>query len=104
MNLDLDDIAEMNMHSLGIDTKTEAGRKELMQLAFVEDALSEEDAIESMYYPHGRPNKWDLFYDKWFSMDLNKSPSYLILLTLVLTGSFVWIYHKAKKQLKTIGM
>ena len=100
MNLDLDDIAEMNIHSLGIDTRTEAGRKELMQLAFVEDALSEEDAIESMYYPHGRPSKWDLFYDKWFSMDLTKtggSPSYFMMLTWVLSAPFVWVYNKRKK-------
>jgi hypothetical protein len=97
VNLDLDDIAEINMHSLGIDTRTEAGRKELMQLAFVEDALSEEDAIESMYYLHGRPSKWDFFYDKWFSMDLTKtggSPSHLMVLTWILTTPFIWIYRK----------
>ena len=99
MNLDLDDIAEMNMHSLGIDTRTEAGRKELMQLAFVEDALSEEDAIESMYYPHGRPSKWNDFHHKWFSMDLTKtggSPSYLMTITWVLTAPFMWVYYKTK--------
>jgi len=99
VNLDLDDIAEMNIHSLGIDTRTEAGRKELMQLAFVEDALSEEDAIESMHYPHGRPSKWNYFHNKWFSMDLTKtggSPSYLMTITWVLTVPFIWVYHKTK--------
>lgn len=62
-------------------------------------AISEEDAIESMYYPYGRPSKWDLFYDKWFSMDLNKtggSPSYLMVLTWVLTTPFIWISQRAK--------
>ena len=86
MNLDLDDIADMNIQSLGIDTRTEAGKKEIRELAFVEDALSEDDAIESMFYPYGRPSKWDLIYNKWFSMDLTNTggfPSYLMILSFL---------------------
>lgn len=65
-------------------------------MAFVEDAISEEDAIESMLYPYGRPSKWDHFYNKWFSMDLNKSPSYLMMLTLIVSAPFIWGYNKVK--------
>ena len=99
MNLSLDDISDLNIDTLGIDPHTEAGQKELMQYAFIEDALSEEDAIESMYYPYGRSNKWDNIYNKWFAMDLTKtggSPSHLMMLTWVLTGPFIWAYHKVK--------
>jgi len=99
MNLDLDDTSEMNIQSLGIDPRTKAGQKELMQFAFVEDALSEEDAMESMLYPYGSPSKWETFYNKWFAIDLTKtggSPSYLMALTWVLTGPFVWAYHNVK--------
>jgi len=97
MNLDLDDIAELNEKLLGIDTRTEAGKQEIRELAFVEDAISEEDAIESMYYPYGRPSKWNIFHNKWFSMDLTKtggSPSHLMVLTCILTAPFIWIYRK----------
>lgn len=96
MNLDLDDIAEMNIQTLGIETRTEAGKEEIRKMAFVEDAISEEDAIESMLYPYGRPSKWELFYEKWFSMDLNKSPSYLMILTLIVSAPFIWSYNKVK--------
>lgn len=96
MNLDLDDIAEMNIQTLGIDTRTEAGREEIRKMAFAEDAISEEDAIESMLYPYGRPSKWELFYDKWFAMDLNKSPSYLMMLTMIVSAPFVWGYRKIR--------
>ena len=99
MNLDLDEIAGLNEKLLGIDTRTEAGKQEMRELAFVEDAISEDDAIESMYYPYGRPSKWDLFYDKWFALDLTEiggSPSYLIILTWVLSAPFVWLYHKIR--------
>lgn len=94
MNLDLDDIAEMNIQILGIDTRTEAGREEIRRMAFVEDAISEEDVIESMFYPYGRPSKWELFDDKWFTMNLNKSPSHLMMLTLILSAPFIWGYNK----------
>ena len=97
MNLDLDDIAELNEELLGIDTRTEAGKQEMRELAFVEDAISEDDTIESMYYPYGGPSKWDLFYDKWFTLDLTKNggfPSYLMILAWVLSAPFVWLYHK----------
>ena len=100
MNLDLNEIAELNEKLLGIDTRAESGKQEIRELAFVEDALSEEDAIESMYYPYGKPNKWDLIYEKWFNMDLTRSsgfPSYLMMLTWVLTAPFIWLYHKSKK-------
>ena len=100
MNLDLDEIAGLNEKLLGIDTRTEAGKQEMRELAFVEDAISEDDAIESMYYPYGRPSKWDLFYDKWFALDLTKtggSPSYFMMLTWVLSAPFVWVYNKRKK-------
>jgi len=99
VNLDLDEIAELNEKLLGIDISTEAGKQEIRELAFIEDALSEEDAIESMYYPYGRASKWNNFYNKWFSMDLTKTggfPSHLMMLTWVLTGPFVWAYHKVK--------
>ena len=95
MNLDLDDIVELNEKLLGIDTSTEAGKQELRELAFVEDAISEEDAIESMYYPNGKPSKWNLFYDKWFSIDLTRtegSPSRLMMLTWILSVPFVVVY------------
>jgi hypothetical protein len=97
MNLSFDDISNMNIAALGIDTTTKAGQKELMQFAFVEDALSEEDAIESMLYPHGRPSKWETFYNKWFAIDLTKtggSPSYLMILTWIILAPFIWISHK----------
>jgi len=100
MNLDFNDIAELNDKLLGIDTSTEAGREEIRELAFVEDALSEEDAIESMYYPYGRASKWDDFYNKWFSMDITETggfPSYFMMLTWVLSAPFVWVYNKRKK-------
>ena len=98
MNIDLDEIAELNEKLFGIDTRTEARKQEIRELAFVEDAISEEDAIESMYYPYGRPSKWNNFHNKWFSMDLTKtggSPSYLMVLTWILTAPFIWVYHKA---------
>lgn len=96
MNLDLDDIAEMNIQTLGIDTRIEAGREEIRRMAFVEDAISDEDAIESMLYPYGSPSKWELFYDKWFTMNLNKSSSYLMILTLCVSDPFIWAYNKVK--------
>lgn len=74
----------------------QAGKEEIRRMAFVEDAISEEDAIESMLYPYGRPSKWKLFYDTWFVMDLNKSPSYLMMLTLIVSTPFVWSYNKVK--------
>ena len=97
MNLDLDDIAAMNIQSLGIDTRTEADKKEIRELTFVEDALVEEDVIESMLYPYGRPSKLDLFCDKWFAIDLTKTggyPSYPMILTWILTAP---LYYKIKK-------
>lgn len=94
MNLDLDDIAEMNIQTLGIDTRTETGKEEIRRMAFVEDAISEEDAIESMLYPYGRPSKWELFYEKWFTMDLNKSPSYLMMLILIVSSPFIYLKNK----------
>ena len=36
MNLDLDDIIELNEKLLGIDTRTEAGKQEMRELAFDE--------------------------------------------------------------------
>jgi len=96
MNLSLDDISNMNIAALGIDLDTKQGQKELLQYSFVEDALSYEDAIESMHYPYGRPSKWGLFYDKWFTMNLNKFPSYLMILTLCVSAPFIWGYNKVK--------
>ncbi len=90
MNLSLDDISDMNIAALG------DGQKELMQYAFIEDALSYEDAIESMLYPDGRPSKWSLFYDKWLAFDFNKEPSYLMIATLIISIPFLWLYHKTK--------
>lgn len=36
MNIDLDDIAEMNIQTLGIDTRTEAGREEIKKMPNLE--------------------------------------------------------------------
>jgi len=72
--------------------------------AFVEDALSEKDAISAAWHPYGDPygenypTKWDNFYNKWLALDLTRtggSPSVLLTTLLVLTAPFtlskIWI-------------
>ncbi len=90
MNLSLDDISDMNIAGLGIDSDTIQGQKELLQYTFVKDA------IESMNYSSGRPSKWSLFYDKWLAFNFNKEPSYLIIITLTISMPFLWLHHKIK--------
>ena len=96
MNLSLDDISDMHIKDLGFNPfhLTEADRKELMQYAFVEDALSDEDAIESQLYPYGRLSKWNEFYNKWLALDLTRtggSPSVLLGTLLVFASPFKFI-------------
>jgi len=57
MNLNEDDIAELIEDELGIDSTSEEAKKDMLEMAFEEDALSEEDVIESMMYPNGRYEK-----------------------------------------------
>jgi hypothetical protein len=54
MNLNEDDVLELIDDKLGV---TEETKKVLEETAFEEDALSEEDARESMMYPNGRYEK-----------------------------------------------
>lgn len=74
-------------------TKEEA--KELG--AFVEDALSEKDAINAAYFPYGDPYRknyptsWDNFYNKWLALDLSRTggfPSVLLGTFLMFTAPF----------------
>jgi len=109
MNLSLDDISDMHIKDLGFDPfrLTKADRKELMQYAFVEDALSEEDAIESQLYPYGRPSKWNEFYNKWLALDLTRTggfPSVLLGTLFVLTAPFtlskIWIIDPIMQKIR----
>lgn len=77
--------------------------------AFVEDALSEEDAIIATWYPHGEnyPTKWDSVYNKWFALDLTRTggyPSVLLMTLLVLTAPFtlskIWILDPLLKKIR----
>jgi hypothetical protein len=54
MNLNEDDVLELIDDKLGV---TEETKKVLEETAFEEDALSEEDARESMMYHNGRYEK-----------------------------------------------
>jgi len=54
MNLNEDDVLELIDDKLGV---TEETKKVLEETAFEEDALSTEDAIESMMYPNGSYEK-----------------------------------------------
>lgn len=54
MNLNEDDVLELIDDKLGV---TEEIKKVLEETAFEEDALSTEDAVESMMYPNGRYEK-----------------------------------------------
>jgi len=65
--------------------------------AFVEDALSEKDAISAAWHPYGDsyddnyPTKQDHFYNKWLALDLSRTggfPSVLLMSLLLLTASF----------------
>ena len=65
--------------------------------AFVEDALSEKDAITAAlhsyedFYEENYPTKWDNVYNKWVALDLSRTggfPSVLLMSLLVLTASF----------------
>jgi hypothetical protein len=80
--------------------------------AFVEDALSEQDAISAAWYPYGDPygenypTKWDNFYNKWLALDLSRTggyPSVLLMSLLVLTAPFmlskIWVINPIKKWL-----
>jgi len=64
MNLNEDDVLELIDDKLGVTEKT---KKVLEETAFEEDALSTEDAIESMMCPNGRYEK--TWIDKLFSGD-----------------------------------
>ncbi len=61
MNLNEDDVLELIDDKLGV---TEETKKVLEETAFEEDALSTEDAIESMMYPNGSYEK--TWIDKLF--------------------------------------
>ena len=78
--------------------------------AFVEDALSEQDAINSAWHPYGDtygenyPTKWDIFYNKWLALDLSRTggyPSVLLTSFLVLTAPImltkIWILDPVKQ-------
>ena len=81
--------------------------------AFVEDALSEKDAITAAlhsyedFYEESYPIKWDNFYNKWLSLDLSRTGGYLsVLLTtlFVLTAPFtlskIWIIDPLLKKMR----
>ena len=61
MNLNEDDVLELIDDKLGV---TEETKKVLEETAFEEDALSTEDAVESMMYPNGGYEK--TWIDKLF--------------------------------------
>jgi len=80
--------------------------------AFVEDALSEKDAITAAlhsyedFYEENYPTKWDNFYNKWLALDLSRTggyPSVLLMSLLVLTAPFmlskIWVINPIKKWL-----
>ena len=81
--------------------------------AFVEDALSEEDAITAALHPYGNPygenypTKWDNFYNKWLALDLSRAggfPSVLLSTLLVLTAPFtlskIWIIDPILEKIR----
>ena len=81
--------------------------------AFVEDALSEQDAISSAWYPCGDPyeenypTKRDNFYNKWLSLDLSRTggyPSVLLMTFFVLTAPFtlskIWIIDPILQRIR----
>lgn len=81
--------------------------------AFVEDALSEKDAITAAlhlyddFYEENYPIKWDNFYNKWLSLDLSRTggyPSVLLTILFVLTTPFtlskIWIFDPLLKKLR----
>jgi hypothetical protein len=81
--------------------------------AFVEDAISENDILDSTLYPYGNfyaenyPTKWDTFYNKWFSLDLSRTggfPSVSLMALFVLTSPFtlskIWIIDPLLKKLR----
>ena len=61
MNLNEDDVLELIDNKLGV---TEETKKVLEEAAFEEDALSTEDAVESMMHPNGKYEK--TWVDKLF--------------------------------------
>ncbi len=81
--------------------------------SFVEDALSEKDAISVAYHPYGDsygenyPTSWDNFYNKWLALDLSRTggyPSVLLTTLFVLTAPFtlskIWIIDPLLKKLR----